>query len=357
MPFLDAYIAHWADLVDRSSPVDVLAPCKIGPRYFLGRPGLLELDDAVRARFRQETLEAVLRAQERERRDEAQLARQCLFCRHVLSNRADLFQHMFEEHSFSIGLPDNLVHVGDFLDTLQRHLTAMECLYCERTFKSNIVLRKHMRKKKHFKINPRNQYYDRYYIINYAEPDATALRDEEEPQEHDDWEDWNDTDAEEPTMCLFDETVHPSPEDAHEHMKQTHSFDLRSIARDHRLRFHDVIRLINYIRSRTCQTTCFSCAAVFDTMDDLGRHVTDRDCGLGIPPKSDALWTDPQLLVPLYENDPLLTLDVLDDGGDGDGNDESGAGSEAGEMDHVHSESGPQFGGIVAQMLNDLDLN
>eukprot|EP00842_Homolaphlyctis_polyrhiza_P000422 jgi/Hompol1/1380/HPOL_002304-RA len=137
---------------------------------------------------------------------------------------------MFEEHSFSIGLVDNLVYVGEFLDTLQRHLTDLECIYCERTFKSNIVLRKHMRKKKHFKINPRNQFYDRYYIINYAEPDAIVRRDEEDVQETNDWEDWNDEGANEPTMCLFDDNVFPSVEETYEHMKLVHSFDLREIA-------------------------------------------------------------------------------------------------------------------------------
>jgi hypothetical protein len=34
-------------------------------------------------------------------------------------------------------------------------------------FKSYSVLKLHMRKKKHFKIDARNKEYDRFYIINY----------------------------------------------------------------------------------------------------------------------------------------------------------------------------------------------
>eukprot|EP00842_Homolaphlyctis_polyrhiza_P000423 jgi/Hompol1/1381/HPOL_002305-RA len=49
--------------------------------------------------------------------------------------------------------------------------------------------------------------------------------------------------------------------------------------------FHDVIRLINYIRSKTFH----------------------------IPPASHPLWTDSRFLSPFYENDPLLTLDVVAD--------------------------------------------
>lgn len=98
---------------------------------------------------------------------------------------------MFAEHNFNIGLPDNLVHVNEFLDTLEAKLSKwvlldhndgktlllieitynrLQCLYCEKTFTSPAVLRKHMRKKKHFKIASKNRQYDRFYVINYLEP-------------------------------------------------------------------------------------------------------------------------------------------------------------------------------------------
>lgn len=45
----------------------------------------------------------------------------------------------------------------------------LQCLYCERIFKDRTVLKEHMRKKQHKRINPENEKYDRYYIINYLE--------------------------------------------------------------------------------------------------------------------------------------------------------------------------------------------
>jgi len=49
----------------------------------------------------------------------------------------------------------------------KKKIQSLQCLYCEKVFKSNAVLRKHMRKKKHFKINSKNHIYDKFYIINY----------------------------------------------------------------------------------------------------------------------------------------------------------------------------------------------
>ena len=44
---------------------------------------------------------------------------------------------------------------------------SLQCLFCEKLFKDRTVLKDHMRKKQHKKINPKNKEYDRFYIINY----------------------------------------------------------------------------------------------------------------------------------------------------------------------------------------------
>ena len=50
----------------------------------------------------------MLDVQQQERRD-AKFSRMCLFYSETLSgNRAVLFQHMLEAHSFNVGQPDNL---------------------------------------------------------------------------------------------------------------------------------------------------------------------------------------------------------------------------------------------------------
>ena len=96
-------------------------------------------------------------------------------------------------HNFSVGQPDNLVFVrykrivhdavgcilysstysvslpSDLLDLLERRLNDLVCIFCEKIFKNRDVLKEHMRKKSHKKINPRNEAYDKFYIINYLE--------------------------------------------------------------------------------------------------------------------------------------------------------------------------------------------
>ena len=42
------------------------------------------------------------------------------------------------------------------------------CIFCEKKFKDRNVLKEHMRKKLHKRINPNNKEYDKYYIQNYS---------------------------------------------------------------------------------------------------------------------------------------------------------------------------------------------
>ena len=100
---------------------------------------------------------------------------------------------MLDEHHFNIGRADNLVFVHELLDHLQSimdrypllvlppplHTTrltesslcfSVKCIYCGKTFKNHAVLKKHMRKKKHFKVNSKDTAYDKYYMIDYLVP-------------------------------------------------------------------------------------------------------------------------------------------------------------------------------------------
>jgi hypothetical protein len=62
-----------------------------------------------------------------------------------------------------------LVYVEKLLDILEEKLEKLVCIYCEKIFKSREVLKEHMRKKNHKKINPRDSNYDKYYLVNYLE--------------------------------------------------------------------------------------------------------------------------------------------------------------------------------------------
>ncbi|KAG0189346.1 hypothetical protein DFQ28_003514 [Apophysomyces sp. BC1034] len=248
----------------------------------------------------EELVNEVLKTQQHERDHDSKIPRKCLFCKIVSDNRTALFKHMFSEHNFNIGLPDNLVGVNEFLDMLEAKLT------------NPTVLRKHMRKKKHFKIAAKNRQYDRFYVINYLEPGKNWENFEHDNYESDEerrdesWADWEEEEPE-PTMCLFDDNVLPSPKDTLDHMKEKHGFDLSAIRQEKELDFYKVIVLINYIRHQSSLCKCFSCGTSLESLSQLTAHMEQNRCIRQFVSDDADFWKDPRYLLPTYENDPLLT--------------------------------------------------
>ncbi|KAI9329233.1 hypothetical protein DFJ73DRAFT_860861 [Zopfochytrium polystomum] len=317
MPFLDRYINAWAvRIAERGvTGCGFSSSSSEGGVLHMMDPDANSEDKAIRNDLQRVKLNEMLARQERERVEDAMHPRNCLFCKHVLENRHELFKHMFNEHSFNIGLPDNLVEINEFLDLVSAKLTSLQCIYCEKLFKSSAVLRKHMRKKKHFKINPRNQGYDRFYIINYLEPGKNWESYQNEQYESDEdkdgneWEDWKDASDADRTMCLFDENVFDTVADAVAHLNFAHGFDLKQIRAAAGLDFYGVIRLINFIRQKAAHGACHHCGQAFETMEGLAAHYVSTDHARMIPQPSDSLWSDPMYLFPTYDDDPLLTWD------------------------------------------------
>ncbi|KAJ2724581.1 hypothetical protein GGI07_001834 [Coemansia sp. Benny D115] len=279
-------------------------------------PATDERDREIRDRIKNDSLDAVLAAQAIERRGVAQERRKCLFCKHVCENRADLFRHGYREHNFNIGLPDNLVGVSDFLHILESKLAALQCLYCEKTFTSPAVLRKHMRKKKHFKISAHNRLYDRFYVVNYAEPgkswealeNEAADSDAEEADRKDDsWEDWQEKEEAAPAKALFDLHECGSAEQCWAYMKKQCGFDIHRIRQDADLDFYRTVALINHIRRCSANNTCFACQKAFASVEQLVAHVAENGAEhLVAPAKDSDIWEDKDNLKPVIENDPLL---------------------------------------------------
>ena len=87
-------------------------------------------EPALRTSLQSSTLDQSLKAQTTER-NAIHKTRACLFCRHSVSDVKILFQHMWTEHSFSIGQIDNLVFVDDLLGELSLVLGKCACIYCE----------------------------------------------------------------------------------------------------------------------------------------------------------------------------------------------------------------------------------
>ncbi|KAG0320463.1 hypothetical protein BGZ99_004495 [Dissophora globulifera] len=329
---LDRYLSHWAEEVDAKGIESVANKESDTDDFYTIDPAVLTSDRTLRDEIQREKLNEILRVQEKERNEDAKIKRKCLFCKNFCENRSILFKHMFAEHNFNIGLPDNLVNVNEFLDMLEAKLTSLQCLYCEKTFTSPAVLRKHMRKKKHFKISARNRLYDQFYVINYLEPGKNWENfehdryDSDDDRRDDSWADWDDALEEEKTKCLFEEAYFNSAQAARDHMKEAHRFDLEGERHGMGLDFYQTITLINYIRRQTMLGICFSClekkpqavdGEVKDGQEEeeeddqeewLVKHLRESVCGAKAPSMDADFWKDAQFLLPMLENDPLLMI-------------------------------------------------
>ncbi|CAO3653389.1 unnamed protein product [Cunninghamella echinulata] len=306
---LEAYLNRWARIFQKESIPDHAI---LEDEVYVIDPAESKIDKTIRDEIQREKLEEVLKIQQRERDVDSVQPRKCLFCKIICESRTHLFKHMYGEHNFNIGLPDNIVNVNEFLDLLESKLSKLQCLYCEKIFISPAVLRKHMRKKKHFKIASKNRQYDRFYVINYLEPGKNWENFEHDHYESDDdkkdetWEDWEE-EVSEPTMCLFDEQVFPSPKEAISHMKHAHGFDLESIRKEKGYDFYKTVILINYIRHQSSLVKCFSCGESVPELSNLIRHMEIKGCLRSFVTDDADFWKDPRYLLPTYENDPLLT--------------------------------------------------
>ncbi|KAF9963168.1 hypothetical protein BGZ65_005437 [Modicella reniformis] len=318
---LERYLNHWAKEIEAKGLEKVGIKENEDDEHYIIDPAVSTADRTLRDEIQREKLNEILKVQEKERNEDAKQKRKCLFCKNICENR----QHMFGEHNFNIGLPDNLVNVNEFLDMLEAKLTGLQCLYCEKTFTSPAVLRKHMRKKKHFKISARNRLYDQFYVINYLEPGKNWENfehdryDSDDDRRDDSWADWDEALEEENTKCLFEDAFFNTAQSARDHMKETHGFDLEGERHRLGLDFYQTITLINYVRRQTMLGVCFSCLTrrpqTVDNMEEeeergewLVKHLRESGCGAKVPSMETDFWKDPQFLLPILENDPLLMI-------------------------------------------------
>ncbi|CAJ1055877.1 LOW QUALITY PROTEIN: zinc finger protein 277 [Xyrichtys novacula] len=219
--FLEQPITDFCSVIKTNST----GPVEKQEDYFLLCDVLPE-DRILRERLQQKRLEEVLEQQQKER-DDSSFHRLCMFCNEDFSgNRSSLLNHMAREHSFSIGLPDNIVYCNEFLDTLQNKLDRLQCLYCEKTFRDKTTLKDHMRKKAHRRINANNREYDRFYVINYLELGKTweEVQSEDDRElvedEDDDWSDWQAHPVS--AVCLFCDHQSETMDQIYTHLKVQH---------------------------------------------------------------------------------------------------------------------------------------
>ncbi|XP_002742133.1 zinc finger protein 277-like [Saccoglossus kowalevskii] len=298
-------------LITNSRPIDK------GPKenYYFLSPKLPE-DNELRENLQRKRLNWILESQQKERIDQS-FSRGCFFCRqHFDGNRAEFLNHMARDHGFSIGKPDNVVFVNEFLDILEEKMDSFQCLFCEKTFKDRSVLKDHMRKKQHKRINPKNTMYDKYYIINYLElgknweevqaEDDTDLPAPATQSDNDDhWEDWEEKSGAS-AFCLFCDYSSTDIDKLLGHMSESHDFDLTQIKEEQGLNFYQQVKLLNYIRRQVHQNVCLSCQRKFDDKATMVEHLKKENHVKQLPPAD--TWDQPQYYFPTYENDALLCL-------------------------------------------------
>lgn len=312
---LPKYLLYWKGRFMEQSLTDFCSVIKTnstGPvekqeEYFLLCDVLPE-DRLFREKLQQKRLEEVLEQQQKEREDDS-FHRLCMFCSEEFSgNRSSMLNHMAREHSFSIGLPDNIVYCEQFLDTLQSKLDNLQCLYCEKTFRDKTTLKDHMRKKSHRRINANNHEYDRFYVINYLELGKTweevQSEDDRElvDEEDDDWSDWQAHPVS--AVCLFCDHQSETMEQIYTHMKESHGFDLHSLKTELNLKFYQQVKLVNFIRRQIHQSRCYGCQQKFQCRADVLHHIAAEGHVMALPEPS--TWDQPQYFFPTYENDTLL---------------------------------------------------
>ncbi|KAG8229994.1 hypothetical protein J437_LFUL012270 [Ladona fulva] len=276
-------------------------------------------------------------------------------------------KHLSSGHNLQLGHPHNLVFIDAMLDKLQSKLDQMLCIYCHKKFIDWFVLKEHMRKKQHKRVNPKDSSYDRFYVVNYLERgkdwhDIQSEKDYEEDFKSSnlsedeevsldacgDWSDWQEDDDaqnENKVHCLFCTWKGADLVSVIAHMREDHcGFDLLNLEDK---RFYSMIKVVNCIRRKVQEGCCIVCDwPGSEAQKDIGmksigskqnarsavnvkggkkeeeakreallKHMTEASHFACPNPK---LWDWPEYFFPTYENDALLYVlgELCDEDGD-----------------------------------------
>lgn len=327
------YIEYWRQRFAKES-VDLIFP-KIEPKEGELHHGVVDFyyhitetipeDYSLRQRLAMRRLEEALSCQQREREDKT-FQLQCIFCRYTArGNRSKIIHHLYMIHHLNLGSPDNLVFVTEYIEHLKNKMQNNECIYCEKQFQDKNTLMDHMRKRNHREVNPKNHYYDKFYIINYLElgkrwldvlaedfEDTMAtFQDSDEEEEDNSWCEWQEDNLaidEVRVLCLMCDENNETVEGILDHMKESHKLDLLHEIKEHKMTLYDRMKFINFIRKQNFNGACWVCqrSDIGNTMQ-LAKHLKEEETPFkGMPDVS--VWNTEENLVPMFGNDHLLWL-------------------------------------------------
>lgn len=282
---------------------------------------VLPEDKELRTNLQQTKLENLLERHQFEREDKTYV-RECLFCRYVsTTTRASYLNHLYEKHNFHIAKPDNLIFIDELVNTVAQKLDKLQCIYCEGLFKDRTILKEHMRKKGHKRINPDNKEYDKYFLVNYvgdkqksnSKPRCNKNRNQTMDFDNDsnvdsdpDWSEWTEENG--PLItCLLCEHAETEYENILDHMERKHLFSFTTVT--NKLNFYHKVKIVNFIRRQVHLKQCLTCELKFEDSVNLQKHLFEsKHFDLK---KSD--WDQPEYYFPTYEDDLFLCFIHDDD--------------------------------------------
>lgn len=317
------YIEYWRQRFAKQSIAEIFP--KIVPKegdelhgkvdYFFEMSERIPEDYSLRQRLAMRRLEEALSCQQRER-EESSFSLPCIFCRYVArGNRSKIIHHLYMIHHLNLGSPDNLVFVQEYIEHLREKMNRNECIYCEKTFADRNVLMEHMRKRNHREVNPTNNYYDKFYIINYLElgkrwlevlaedfEDSTpAFVDSDEEDEEETWNEWQEDNTDEDqhrVICLFCNNNQETVPALLSHMNEHHQFDFLKFIHEEKLGVYERSKFINFLRKKNFNSPTYR------TSNAETDNASPKPAEL---PKREE-WDIEEELVPMFGNDHLLWL-------------------------------------------------
>lgn len=339
-------------------------------KYFL-LADILPLDNELRSKLQVKRLEMAL-AQHQFERTDTTFERVCLYCRDIIKpTRADYLVHLFSKHFLQLGKSENLVYVDELIDTVQDKMANLICIYCEKEFKDRPILKEHMRKKGHKRINPDNKNYDKFFLVNYknekqssygqrmkhakqpnaktrvaAKPSQHSVHEKRQQQQttrtnasrenrsnRRDELSFSDTDGsdwegeQEVLTCLYCPLNNTDFNKLKLHIKEEHHVDFDRLTE--KLSFYDRVKIVNFVRRQMHLLKCLTCGEQFTTTGDLQQHLRQQQ-HYGIGKREQ--WDLSEYFFPTYEDDAFLCS--LDDTHDTDDEAEVTAGNDASVVVH-----------------------
>lgn len=309
LPSLKGYLDYWRVRFSQQPITDFCTTMSLEDQNYYLLSEVHQEDLQLRRGLANKRLEWVLDCQRKEREDKS-FNRGCLFCRHVeKGSRSDYLTHLSYQHNLQLGRPDNLVFIDRLVDKIEDKLNKLTCIYCEHVFKDRNVLKEHMRKKFHKRVNPKNKEYDSFYVINYLEggrqeePEEFQAEDSwsQWREEGSDWSDWQEEPS--PIVCLFCCFTCGEWENVLQHMSDMHRFSYKIMMGTYN--FYEQVKIVNYIRREIHLCRCYECKTKFTTREALLEHMTSSN-HFSVPDREN--WDHPEFFFPTYENDTFLCL-------------------------------------------------